>query len=105
MSGPTEGEASVRTARVEVRLLGQLLTLRTEAPPEYVRSLAAYVEDRVAAIQRSGVRDQSMALMLAALDIVDELFRAREDRARGEHDVRARLDALVALLEDAERQE
>ena len=101
MSGSAEGAGSPTTTRVEVKLLGQSLTLRTGAPPEYVRSLAAYVEDRVATIQRSGVRDPSTAVMLAALDIVDELFRAREDRARGEHDVRARLDALVALLEDA----
>jgi cell division protein ZapA (FtsZ GTPase activity inhibitor) len=89
--------------RVEVVILGRALTLRSEASGEYLRALAAYVEDRVATIERSGVRDQSTALVLAALDIVDELFRAREERTRGERDVRTRIDALVALLEGATR--
>lgn len=87
------------TERVELRLLGQTLTLRTEASADYLRSLAAYVEERVRQLQASGVRDPMAALSLAALDITDELFRARDEQNRGADDVRARLDALVALLE------
>ena len=86
-------------ARVELTLLGQTLTVRTEAAPDYIRSLAKYLEDRVATIKRGGVRDASTALTLAALDIADELFRARDDVTRREGDVSARLGALVTLLE------
>lgn len=86
-------------ARVELTLLGQTLTIRTEAAPDYVRSLAKYLEDRVATVKKSGVRDPGVALALAALDIADELFRAREDVSRREGDVSERLGALVSLLE------
>jgi cell division protein ZapA (FtsZ GTPase activity inhibitor) len=86
-------------ARVELTLLGQTLTLRSEAPEAYLRSLAAYVEERVRTLQQAGVRDPLRALCLAAIDITDELFRAREDHAREDVDVRGRLGALVALLE------
>ena len=86
-------------ARVELSLFGQTLTIRTEASPDYVRTLATYLEDRVATIKRGGVRDATTALTLAALDIVDELFRARDDVTRREGDVSARLGALVTLLE------
>lgn len=86
-------------ARVELTLLGQTLTVRTEASPEYLRSLATYLEERVATIKRGGVRDANAALVLAALDITDELFRAREDVSRRDGDVTARLGALVSLLE------
>jgi cell division protein ZapA (FtsZ GTPase activity inhibitor) len=85
--------------RVELSVLGQTLTVRTEASPDYIRSLAAYLEDRVATIKRGGVRDPSTALTLAALDIADELFRARDDVTRREGDVSERLGALVTLLE------
>ncbi|HEU5320636.1 MAG TPA: cell division protein ZapA [Methylomirabilota bacterium] len=85
--------------RVELTVLGQTLALRTEASPEYVRSLAAHVEERVRALQAGGVRDSARALVLAALEITDELFRAREDRARDSTDVGARLGALIELLE------
>ena len=86
-------------ARVELTLLGQTLTVRTQAPAEYVRGLAAYVEERVRALQKSGVRDPMTALSLAAIDIVDELFRAREEATRDERELQARLGALVAMLD------
>jgi cell division protein ZapA (FtsZ GTPase activity inhibitor) len=85
--------------RIELNLLGQTLTIRSEATPEYLRRLAKFLEDRVAQLKRSGVNDPLTALSLAALDITDELFRSREDKSRDEDDVGARLGALVALLE------
>ena len=85
--------------RVELTLLGQALTVRTEADPEYVRTLAHYLEERVAALGKSGVKEPMAALTLAALDITDELFRAREDHERQDGDVQARLGALVQMLE------
>ena len=85
--------------RVDLTLLGQTLTVRTEASADYIRSLAKYVEERVATIKRGGVRDPNTALILATLDIADELFRARDDVTKREGDVSARLGALVTLLE------
>lgn len=85
--------------RVELTLLGQTLSVRTEADPDYVRTLARYLEERVAALKKSGVNEPMAALTLAALDITDELFRAREDRERQDGDVNARLSALVQMLE------
>ena len=85
--------------RVELTLLGQALTVRTEADPEYVRTLARYLEERVAALNETGVKEPMAALTLAALDITDELFRAREDRERRDGDLNARLGVLVQMLE------
>ena len=85
--------------RVELTILGTTLTVRTEASPDYIRSLAKYLEERVATIRKGGVRDANTALILAAVDITDELFRSREEGSRHEGDVSARLGALVTLLE------
>jgi cell division protein ZapA (FtsZ GTPase activity inhibitor) len=85
--------------RIELNLLGQTLTIRSEAAPDYLRRLAKYLEERVAQLKRSGVADPLTALSLAALDITDELFRMREDRKSDEDDVGARIGALVALLD------
>ena len=87
--------------RVQLTLLGTTLTIRTEASPEYLRSLVAYLETAVGKLRRSGVRDDATALMLAALDVTDELFREREDAQRNDRTVGARLGALTALLEQA----
>ena len=86
--------------RVELTLLGQTLTVRTGAAPEHIRALAAYLEERVGTLRKSGVRDPLAALTLAALDITDELFRAREDRTVDDGDLGTRLGALVARLDE-----
>lgn len=90
-------------ARVELTVLGQTLTVRTEASPDYVRRLAAFLEDRVATLTRGGVKDPTAALTLAALDIADELFRARDEQARQDGDVGVRLGALAQMLDQATR--
>jgi len=87
--------------RVEFQLLGQTLTIRTAESPDYIRALAKYIDERVTALKRSGVKDPMTALSLAALDITDELFKAREDASQDEGDVGKRLSALVAMLERA----
>jgi cell division protein ZapA (FtsZ GTPase activity inhibitor) len=89
----------VAAGRVELSLLGQALTIRTEATPEYVRQLASYLEERVNELTTGGIKDPMAALTLAALDITDELFRVREDRARQDGDVNTRLGALVEILD------
>jgi cell division protein ZapA (FtsZ GTPase activity inhibitor) len=88
-------------ARVDVTLLGQPLVIRTEASPDYVKTLAAFIEERVATLRKSGVRDTMMALTLAALDITDELFRARQERVQDEATLRSRIEGLTSLLDDA----
>jgi cell division protein ZapA (FtsZ GTPase activity inhibitor) len=90
--------------RVELTLLGQTLSLRTEASADYLRTLAAFVEERVATLQRGGVRDPLKALSLAALDIADELHRAREDRSLDEGEVGMRLRTVIARLDELSRQ-
>jgi len=89
----------VPAGRVELSLLGQTLTVRTEASPEYVRQLATFLEERVGELSRAGIKDPMAALTLAALDITDELFRSREERARQDGDVNTRLSALVDILD------
>ena len=87
-------------SRVEVEILGQKYAIRSEAPPEYVRELAAHVEQRVREIQGpSPGQDPVKLLALAALYITDEMFRLRDEQALAQKDASARLAALSQLLD------
>ena len=48
--------------RVEVEILGQKYTIRSEAAPDYVRDLAAHVEQRAREIQGPGPDRKSTRL-------------------------------------------
>jgi len=86
--------------RVEVEILGQKYTIRSEADPKYVKDLAAYVEKRVKGVEgQIRGQDPVKALALAALYIADELFRAREDLTKYEGDLPKRIGAMVDLLD------
>jgi cell division protein ZapA len=86
--------------RVDVEILGQRYAIRSEAPPDYVRQLVAYVEKRVQEIRGDTPgQDATKVLVLTALDITDELFRLREEQGKGDIDVTARLGALIKLLD------
>ena len=69
-------------------------------PPEHVYRLVAFLEGRVGEIQGDRLaQDPQKLLALAALDIADELFRLRSERAQNEGDTTARVGALVRLLD------
>jgi cell division protein ZapA len=86
--------------RVEVEILGQKYTIRSEADPTYVKDLAAYVEKRVKGVEgQIRGQDPVKALALAALYIADELFRAREELTKYEGDLPKRIGAMVDLLD------
>jgi cell division protein ZapA (FtsZ GTPase activity inhibitor) len=86
--------------RVEVTVLGETLSIRTSESADYLRSLAAFVEERARALG-AGTRSLTSALILTALDIADELFRARDEQSRQQGDVDTRLGALVNELQRA----
>jgi cell division protein ZapA (FtsZ GTPase activity inhibitor) len=86
--------------RVEVEILGQKYTIKSEADPKYVRDLAAYVEKRVKSVEgQMRGQDPIKALALAGLYIADELFQAREDLSQYEGDLPKRIGAMVDLLD------
>jgi cell division protein ZapA (FtsZ GTPase activity inhibitor) len=86
--------------RIEVQILGQKYTIRSDAAPEYVQELATHVEERAREIQGPGpAPDPVKLLALTALHLADELFRARDEQAVANRDTSARLDALNRLLD------
>ena len=87
-------------ARVELTVLGERLSIRTSASPEYLRGLGVLIEERARALG-AGTRSLTSVLLLTALDIADELSRMRDEQSRQDGDVDARLRALVHELQRA----
>ena len=93
-----------RRRGVSVRIAGEEHTIRANAEPEYMRSCARYVDERISDIRgKGGLIETHKATILAALSISDELFQAREELERVRRDVSARAAVLTRRLEESVR--
>lgn len=64
---------------VEVRILGESYTIKSETTADYTRRVAEHVDRMAKEIQdESGIIDQKKIAVLTALAVTDQLFRMRE---------------------------
>ena len=89
-----------RRSSVTVRIAGEEHSIRANAEPDYTRSCARYVDDRIADIRSKGMLIEThKAAILAALSISDELFQAREELERLRREIGSRATNLARRLE------
>jgi cell division protein ZapA len=81
-----------KSSLLHVEIFGQTYAVKAGTDPEYLRRLAAYVDEQMREVSRgTGAVDSLKIAVLAALNIADECFTARSsgDGASREQDARA----------------
>ncbi len=64
---------------IDVEILGETYTLKSETGAEYTRRVAEHVDRTAREIrEESGVMDQKKLAILTALAVTDQLFRMRD---------------------------
>ncbi|MGH9331766.1 MAG: cell division protein ZapA [Vicinamibacterales bacterium] len=90
------------TRVVTVEIGGQRYPIRSSLDRAYVAELAAYVDAKMRlAIKETAAGDSLKVAVLAALNIADELFRARQSGEGDREQWVARAAALEQLLDEA----
>jgi cell division protein ZapA len=85
---------------VTVEINGLRYPIRTHLDADYVADLAAYVEEKMRlAARESPAGDTLKIAVLAALNIADECFRARDEGSIHRDNVAARTRELERLLD------
>ena len=85
---------------VHVEIYGQGYSLNAGADPGYVQKLAAHVDEKMREVGRSTAAVDSLKVaVLAALNIADEVFRARAGQDGTRDDAEKRVHAMVQELE------
>lgn len=86
---------------IQVTILGQQYTLRSESDPGEVLRIAEFVDRRVAEVQSAArTADSYTAVVLALLNVAGELFTAKCSEPAGDEGA-ARLQQLLARVEAA----
>jgi cell division protein ZapA len=85
---------------IPVEICGQRYPIRTTLDPEYVSQLANYVDEKMRAAGESAPNgDPQRLAILTALNVADELFRARETTRARDGEVAERAGELERLVD------
>lgn len=91
-------DESTRVVPVEIH--GQLYPIRTSLDAAYVAELAAYVDEKVRLASREAPGSDTLKVaVLAALNIADECFRARDEQRLGHDQLATRARELERMLD------
>jgi len=88
---------------IPVKVFNQELRIRTNESPEYVREVARYVDAKIFEVVNSAsATSPTKAVVLAALNITDELFREREKLRQLQDKVKQQSQLLQDQLAEVE---
>jgi len=85
---------------IEVDILGQKYTIKGDAPEEYIKKLAVFVDLKLKEVHNSSPNIAPLkAAILAALNIADELHRIREDQEKAAKGIEEKANVLSGLFD------
>jgi cell division protein ZapA len=92
----------VPTQVVHVDINGQRYSVRSELDPQYIGELAAFIDERVQLAARELTSGDPLRLIIiAALNVADELFQSRTDSDGVDSHMTERAEALERLIDTA----
>lgn len=84
----------------EVYILGQKYTIKGDAPEEYIRELASYVDRKLKEVYNAVPNITPVkASILAALDIADELHKLKNQQDEMTKDIEEKASTLASLFD------
>ena len=101
------GPRSVKSdgSLVTVTIFGQSYSLRAEEDGSYVEDLARSVDGKMRTLSEStGTSEPLRVAVLAALNLADELFKAREQHRSKEEQIETTALELLESLEESLRE-
>lgn len=118
----TEDLMSEAKSKINVRINGTEYTLVHQETDEYIQRVVLYLNNKISDVQNGGLKlKESMELVLAAVNITDELFKSQknylalknelnrlmdeyEDLKQSEKDLGDQIEKLLAKVDHLEKE-
>lgn len=89
-------------SRIQVKILDESYSVRSEADPEHTLRVAGHVDSVLRSLRRSLPNlDLYRIAILGAMEITDELFRLKGSAEHERADLTVRLQRLTASVDEA----
>jgi len=87
---------------VRVKIYGQEYTVRAQADPSYITSVARFVDEKMEEVEKSLTRAQSALriAILAAMNISDELFTCNKEKDKMLSQVDEKVKFLIDTIDE-----
>jgi cell division protein ZapA len=96
-----EGSATLAGKVLKVNIYGTEYPIKGEVDADYIRQVAEYVDRKMREVDQTTAAKSSLKVaILAALNIADELFREREEKAGVTQNLEAKINQLSKLINE-----
>ena len=88
---------------VRVNIFGQEYVIKTTADPQYIKEVAAYVNEKMIEIEESGIDATSQQLkiaVLASMNITDELFMRKKNQSNLINKIETKTLAITEFIDE-----
>ena len=88
---------------VQISIYGQEYSVKAPADAEYIKKVAAYLDEKMIEVQSgfSTTQSSTRIAILAAMNITDELFTSRRDLDSGVGEIDEKISTLIELIDDS----
>ena len=88
--------------QVQISIFGQEYSVKAPADPEYIQKIAEYVDGKMRDVQSGFTSTQSSTriAILAAMNIADELFNARQSGDIDSSSVEQKISSLIDFIDE-----
>ena len=88
--------------QVQISIFGQEFSVKGPADPEYIQKIAEYVDGKMREVQSgfSSTQSSTRIAILAAMNIADELFNARQSGDVDSTAVEQKISSLIDFIDE-----
>ena len=89
--------------QVSISIFGQEYSVKAPADPEYILKIAEYLDGKMREVQTgfSTTQSSTRIAILAAMNITDELFNAKQSGDLENSEVEQKISSLIELIDDS----
>ena len=89
--------------QVQISIFGQEYSVRAPADPDYIIKIGEYLDGKMREVQAgfSTTQSSTRIAILAAMNITDELFSARQNLDSDQTDVDQKISSLIELIDES----